>query len=54
MKELKEKREDKIRVKGESDVAIKFFDRMKIETRVEREVVDGVDLEGAPPEKMGG
>lgn len=48
LKELRERREDKIRVRQESEGARKFFGEMVRETLGSRGRVEDVDLEGAP------
>lgn len=49
VKELGERREDTLRVRGESEVALKYFGNLVRESAGQRDVVGEMDLENTPP-----
>lgn len=49
VKELGARREDTIKVRGESEVALKYFGNLVTESARQRDVVGAVDLETTPP-----
>lgn len=54
MKDLGEQREERRKVKRESEVARKYFGNLVRETAEGRRKVEDVDLEGAAPGVAGG
>lgn len=49
VKELGARREDTLRVRGESEVARRYFGNLVGESARQREAVGGIDLETTPP-----
>lgn len=49
VKELGARREDTLKVRGESEVALKYFGNLVAESARQRDVVGGIDLETTPP-----
>lgn len=49
VEQLGSKREDTRKIRGESEVARKYFGNLVIQSREVRDTVDAVDLEGPAP-----